>query len=397
MTNELVGALQDNGHVVDVVLAEWQKDMAGSPEIVRGPRGEDVLVVPPIVAPWAPTLLQRVIKWFATPLKTARAYRRHFAARAYDGVIAGTPTMLFQPVLERALATKAGRRPVAILFIHDFFPIHHGEIGLIPRRAAPILQRLEERAMSNFDIIYCNLPSNIDYLKKHYHLTGERIVSWTPLWTRTEPVVTGSREEVRQRNGLALDRPIAVFGGQIIEGRGIEDMLAAADLAAEKGSDLLFLFVGSGRLAPLVDARAEQPGSNVARIAQVPREDYLGVVSACDVGMVATVPGVSSHSFPTKTMDYLRVGIPVVVSVEPESSLASMVVEAGVGLSVPFGDVPAYLGELERAVRDEEFRRPVADAARTFLEDVLDVDHVPAMIVRDMARVSAGEERVITR
>lgn len=337
-------------------------------------------------------LLQRVIKWSASPFKAARAFEKYYARRSYDAVIAGTPAMLFNPVLEKVLEEGERRPDAAILFIHDFFPIHHQEIGLVPRRAGPLLQRLEERAMSKFDVIYCNLPSNIDYLNRHYRLSGKRVVSWTPLWTRIQPVVTAGRRQVRESHGLTHDRPIAVFGGQLIEGRGIEEMLAAAALAHDRGSDLQFLFVGSGRLAKLVDAQADRPGSNVRRIAQVPRDDYLDLVSACDVGMVATVPGVSSHSFPTKTMDYLRVGIPVVVAIEPESSLSAMLVKARVGLSVPFGDVAAYLDALETAVHDAAFYAPVAAAARSFVEDVLDVAKVPDIIERDMARVTASKQ-----
>lgn len=390
MTNELVGALQSAGHTVDVVLLKWQGKAVGQPRMVRGPLGEDVLLVPPVEVTRAPTFLQRVAKWSASPFRAGRAWRAHFADRSYDAVIAGTPAALFQPLLREVDAAARTVPPVALLLIHDFFPIHHAEIGLVPTRAVPLLKRIEERAMSRYDIIYCNLPSNIGYLRRNYRIAGDPIISWTPLWTRTDRAVTGPREDVRARFGLPPDRPLAVFGGQLIEGRGIEDMLAAAELARTQGSDLTFLFVGSGRLEAMVDAAAGC-GGNVIRIPQVPRDQYLSLVSACDVGLAATVPGVSSHSFPTKTLDYLRVGIPAVVSVEPGSSLAAMLTEAGVGLSVPFGDIPALLDALRTAVHDAAFRAPVGEACRSFLENVLDVNLVPDKIAADIARVTAAK------
>ena len=123
----------------------------------------------------------------------------------------------------------------------------------------------------------------------------------------------------------------------------------------------------------------------------MPRADYLRLLGSCDVGMAATVEGVSSHSFPTKTMEYLRVGIPTVATVEPGSYFARMVVDAGVGFSVPFGDVEGYLACLERAVRDREFNRAVPQAARRLLDELLDVRHLVAKIGRDLAAVRPQE------
>jgi hypothetical protein len=45
------------------------------------------------------------------------------------------------------------------------------------------------------------------------------------------------------------------------------------------------------------------------------------LISACDVGIVCTVAGVDS-SFPSKTIDYLRAGLPIVAAVEQDTTIA---------------------------------------------------------------------------
>lgn len=392
MTNELVGALQQQGHLVDVLFLKWQGESRGETQVLKGPLNEDVLFVSAVSFPKSPGILQRLTKWSASPFKAAKAFRKHFSDRRYDAVISFTPAMLFR----RIIGELEGKNLINILLIHDFFPIHHLEIGLVPRRSGPFLHWIENKAIAAFDIIYCNLPSNISYLEDNYTISKNQLVSWTPLWTRVElasALATAGGEDIRSQYGLPKDQPIAVFGGQLTEGRGIEDMLSASKLALEQRTNLLFLFIGSGRLASVVDTRANEPGGNVRRIAHVPRDDFLKIVSACDVGMAATVPGVTSHSFPTKIMDYLRAGIPAVVAVEPDSSLAKMVVDGGVGLSVSFGDVPGLLNALETAVHDPVFREPVAKSAWTFLQEVLDVNLVPGKIEADMARLGAAKKQ----
>lgn len=394
MTNELVGALQDSGHKVDVILLKWKQDSLDSNKILQGPLNEDLLIVSPFVLSKVPLIIQRILKWACSPFKAAAAYVKFFGDRRYDAIIAGTPAILFGPTLRKISKYSTGRKPKKILFIHDFFPIHHAEIGLIPSRLVSALKRAEEKIIAKFDIVYCNLPSNIDFLKKNYQLSKGQIISWMPLWTRVNSLRHHSKKSVRNLFELPLDRPIAIFGGQLIEGRGIEDMLSAAELAVEQNSNLLFLFVGSGRLSGRIDDVAARTNSNVKRIASIPRDEYLTLVSACDVGMVATVPGVSSHSFPTKSMDYLRAGIPMAIALEPGSSLAAMLTDAGVAKSVAFGDVDGYLQSLKMAADDCAYRNSAAEAAKSFLKDVLDVRLVPDRIVSDMRKVTSKDNGV---
>jgi glycosyltransferase involved in cell wall biosynthesis len=386
MWNELAAGLIRAGHAVDVVSMDWPGEPNRPAQLLEGPSGERVLNVPAIVPSRLPLLAQRAAKWSITPLRARREFIRHLGSEQYEALITAMPTVLHAPLTRHVLK----RGVIGILFIQDFFPIHHAEIGLIPRQLVASLKRIEEKMIAAFRIIYCNLPTNIDYLRHNYRLRRkDQLISWTPLWTRSYPIEPASGSDMRARYGLPQDRPIAVFGGQIIEGRGISGLLEVAELARSRGSNLHFLFVGSGRLSPLVENAAVRPGSNVSLIGTVPRGDYLRLLTACDVGMVATVEGVSSHSFPTKLIEYLHVGIPSVASVEPGSSFARMVVDAGVGFSVPFGDHTQYLTCLERAVRDQAFRAGVPQAARRMLDDVLDVRHLISKIERDLAAVQA--------
>jgi glycosyltransferase involved in cell wall biosynthesis len=185
---------------------------------------------------------------------------------------------------------------------------------------------------------------------------------------------------IRVHYWLPADAPIAVFGGQLVEGRGFEQMLGAAEVAQQSGSPLVFLFIGDGRLAPLIQERADRQ-SNILYLPPLPREVYLDLLSACDVGMVATVPGVTSYSIPSKTIDYLRAGLPVIAAVEHGNDYSAILQRYGVGTAVPFNDPHSFLREAERMAGDPRLRAAVREAAPICLDEIFDVRHAVATVL----------------
>ncbi|MGX7893854.1 glycosyltransferase family 4 protein [Tsuneonella sp. HG222] len=380
MTGELAHELRGRGHDVEVLHLAWRAE-TGAATVVRDDTGVRVVDVAPRAATALGTLAYRASKFVLTSRHATAELRRHFDLSKFDAVVAWTPALTVRGPLLAAI--RAGVR-ARILFVFDFFPIHHMEIGMVPRGPVfEIAKRLEEQLMRRFTSIVCNLPGNIGYLKRNYRLRpGQDVVS-TPLWSEIGPPPQADRAATRARLGLPAGRPLALFGGQIVEGRGIEQMLEAAAEAERAGSDLGFLFMGSGRLASLVEGEAAKR-SNVFYLPGVPREQYLEVVAACDVGLVATVPGVSSFSFPTKTIDYLRAGLPVVAAVEPGSDYLHILTNFDVGEGVEFGDSAGFFRAAERLASK---RGPELSArAARCLDEVFHVRHTADTVLAAVER-----------
>jgi len=373
MQTELVAEMLKDGHQVDVAVQGWLVPEITQFTQLRSAAGANISIFPAYNITRFGKLVGLLARWVALPLRVGRDFRRHFRPENYDVIVAWTPCVLVRSALRYAQRHSTAR---SVLYIADFFPIHHAELGLVPRGPFfRIAKAMEEKLLRSFDVIFCNLPSNIGYLRNHYRLRAGQDVRWTPLWTETREIRHERRDRLRARYDLPQEVPIAVFGGQITEGRGVEQMLEAAAHARKEGSPIHFLFIGDGRLVPMVQEAAAAPGSNVIHRDAVAREDFLSVLTACDVGMLATVPGVSSHSFPTKSMDYLRAGLPVVAAVEPGSDFARMITDHNVGASVVLGDATAMHEAIMALSSDPAARAEIQRSARAFLEDELDVGH----------------------
>jgi glycosyltransferase involved in cell wall biosynthesis len=385
MTSELAHALIARGHAVDVLHLDW-RGIIGAPTREREDRGARVLDVAPRAIRGVGKVMHWGSKFVLTSRHAARELQRRFDLTGYDAAIAWTPALTVAGPLRRAIAAGVKAR---ILFVYDFVPIHHREIGMVP--AGPVFalaKRMEEALMRLFTTVICNLPGNVAYLRRHYRLRpGQDVVS-TPLWSDVGPLAFEPRDQVRARLGLPLDRPLALFGGQIVEGRGIEQMLDAAREAEQAGSPLGFLFMGNGRLAATVQAEAARR-ANVFYLPGVPRDAYLSVVAACDVGLVATVPGVSSFSFPTKTIDYLRAGLPVVAAVEPGSDYLDILYRYDVGEGIAFGDAAGFF----RAAARQAERKGAGLTARATrcLDEVFDVRHTADTVLAAAMRAGAQQ------
>src|SRR5690606_15720497 len=108
----------------------------------------------------------------------------------------------------------------------------------------------------------------------------------------------------------------------------------AASIAATRELPVMFLVIGDGPLREAVEAARFVNASHLRWLPRVPRNEYLKVLSACDIALVCTVRNVDIPSFPSKTIDYLRVGLPIVAAVEATTDYGDYLASRGVGVAV---------------------------------------------------------------
>jgi hypothetical protein len=391
MTTELADALAALGHVVEVLHLDWHGEAGRAPEVVRTETGVRVVRCGPRLLEGFGGLVAGASKFLLSGAEAARVARRYFELNRFDTIITWAPASAIAPLPPMFRRAKAPHR---LLFIWDFFPDHQREIGRIPGGPPYWIARAwEQRLLTQFTAVICTLKGNADYLRRRFRVGRDQKVLVTPIWSDTTPRPPVDRAAVRGRHGLPLERPIAVFGGQLVEGRGFEQMLGAAYWGRMTGSPMLYLFVGDGRLAPKIREIAETE-ENVAWLPGMAREDYLDLLGACDVGMVATVPGVTSFSIPTKTIDYLRAGLPVTAAVERGSDFTAILERYGVGRAVPFQAPLAFHREAQRLATDLEARAAARKAAPRCLDEVFDVRHAVSTVLTAVSQpvsAPAGE------
>jgi hypothetical protein len=374
LTTELADALVGAGHLVEVLHLDWYAAPTSPTNEFKTASGVRVVRCAAKSVSGLGELVRGASKFILSGRHAARIARAHFDLASFDVAIAWMPAIAIAPVVR---IIERARIPNRVLFIWDFFPQHHHEIGRIPGGLPLWAARTWEQALlKRFTAIVCTLAGNADYLRRHFRIRPSQRVLVTPIWGDTSPVIGIDRDAVRRRHLLPTANPIAVFGGQLVEGRGSEQTLAAADAAMNAQSNVTFLFVGDGRLAAAIGKLAETR-TNVLYRPSLSKVQYLELLGACDVGMVATVPGVSSFSMPSKTIDYLRAGLPIIAAVEHGNDYIRILEKHGVGVAVPFGEPALFYAEAEQLANAGK----ITEAAARCLADTFDVRHAVATVL----------------
>jgi colanic acid biosynthesis glycosyl transferase WcaI len=152
----------------------------------------------------------------------------------------------------------------------------------------------------------------------------------------------GTREAIRRRLG-AIDRFLVTFAGTL----GIAQALPKVLDAAADAHDLAFAFVGEGPLRDSLVRSAQARGlRNVSFHEQVAVEDVPPFLAASDALLVTLSAHPTFSDFvPSKILDFLAVGRPLIVSAGGEA--VRLLERSGGGLVVP----PENPEELVRAAR----------------------------------------------
>jgi glycosyltransferase involved in cell wall biosynthesis len=117
----------------------------------------------------------------------------------------------------------------------------------------------------------------------------------------------------------------------------------------------------------------------------LPREEALRRMADADVGVV-TFPEhfVFRISSPTKTVEYMALGIPVVAGNNPDGE--ELVQQSGAGLTAP-RDPDAFAAAVARILDDPALAREMGERGRTFIHEERDYRKQSAELAAMMRRL----------
>lgn len=373
LTNELADSLSAAGHCVSVIHIDWSQPSKKDDSIIETKSAVRVLTVAPLIINKFGLFFEKLAKWSLSSFLAWRSIKKFTKKQNYQLLIGFSPTTTVALPLWRLLRRL---NCVSYLVQWDFFPYHHQQIGLINNRHAFALACwIENKIMRKFNHIGCMSPKNIDYLRSHYDLKTKQKIHILPIWGQGDAIVNSNPAETRKTYALPSDKVLAIFGGQLTKGRGIETILAAAKLARIQKSELGFVFVGAGPLEQLIRDDLEEKG-NVFFLGKLSREEYLQIAAACDVGLVCTVDGVDVPTFPSKSIDYFRTKLPILAAVEKTSDYGDFVAENSLGVVCKVGDAKALYHALKELTEKPALMKEMGENGFKMYLEKLHVDKV---------------------
>jgi len=324
LLDDLVSALADDGHDVDVVVHSPTAPRPTGLAVAERP-GVRVFSVGAVVAP--SSAAHKLASYLSTGIRLHTAAWKFLRGSRYDLCI--YPSIATFSYGFPGRVRRAGIAKRLLFVMWDFFPVHQLEIGRIrvPGLAGP-LRSIERAAISPADVLAVMSPANEAFMRGyHPQLNGEYTV--IPPWASAPAPASAPKN----------DRFTVMFGGQLAKGRGVDTLLLAAALLQQESPEVDVVVAGAGPdESSLRDLASRLQLTNVTFTGQLDRAAYRSQLGRVHAGIAVTVPGVSVPSFPSKIIEYCANSLPVIVSVEPTSDAGYLIEARDAGIVAPAGD-----------------------------------------------------------
>ena len=270
----------------------------------------------------------------------------------------------------------------SLLIYWDFFPVHNQQISSkIPSFLLPPLKWLENRLVSRFGKIGLMSEANLKFAKSYFDNISDDQLSIIPPWTSylQSPLVRDY--DIKRLCGFDQNRVVCVFGGQLVEGRGVTEICHAVIEANKMNPQICLCIFGDGNLADEVNFYALKYPNVVYYMGSVSRDQYLQALSISDIGIVATIKGVSAPTYPSKSLDYMAAQLPILASVEEASDFGEIVVKNKFGLYSIAGDQESFTENLVQLSFSSEMRLMLGENGFNYLNSHHSVDIVSKAIL----------------
>ncbi len=284
---------------------------------------------------------------------------------APDVAVAVSPSLLgLLPVL----ASARVRRFPWILWLEDILPDAAATTGLmregVALRTAQQLERFVYRSADRIVVISNAFRENL-------------LAKGVPPWKVTHiynPYTRGLAERRASQNGGSDPaRARVLYMGNMGFSQNLPALVEAFECSPDLDHDVRLILAGTGELARAVAAeirsdRVEMPG---LLLEELERE-----MARATIGLVPQRPDVDEFNLPSKLMNLMSGGVPVLASVNPHSEVARIVHESRAGWVVDAVDPDAFPRALRGILADkaELERRSAAGlefAERNFSPEVV--------------------------
>lgn len=252
--------------------------------------------------------------------------------------------------LELALLARVwgGRRPV-VYTVHGFF----GPSAKVDyRSAAWVANRAVDR-------LICVSHIEREKLLAAGLKDGKATVVWNgvPAPKQPEPARVAA---FRAKYGLSGDRVVAGAVGRLEKQKGLEYLIEAARLLAERGLHPQILLVGDGRERDSLARQAAEAGVEVVFTGFLGEAERDAALAAIDVLVMPSL----GEALPLALIEAMGAGKPVVATTV--GGIPEIVQDGESGFLAPPADAAAFAGRLGTLVADAGLRVGFGEAARRF-------------------------------
>lgn len=299
----------------------------------------------------------------------------------FNLILYSTPPITFASVIEKI---KKRDNAYAYLLLKDIWPQGPIDIGALSETGVKGLvtryfKRKEQKLYEISDFIGCMSENNRKYLIEKSGVDKNKIeICPNSIKVRNRPEF--DKDEVRRSNGLPTDKTIFVYGGNLGVAQGIDFIISCLE-KNEENKDTFILIVGSGTEYKRLQQWFEKSNPHNSKlISHLPKEEYMKVMAACDVGLIFLDHRFTIPNFPSRLLSYMEGKMPVLAATDPNTDVGTVIEEGEFGYWCESTDSEKFVRLMNR-FSDYSGRHKMGENAYQFLINHYDVSRTYQIII----------------
>ena len=274
---------------------------------------------------------------------------------AADVLVAVTPSL---PALLPAMAFSSTRRIPWVMWLQDIVTDGAATTGQLDE--GPLL-----RAARRFEHLTYSSAGKVVVISDAFR---KNLIDKGVPPEKIERIFNPSSRQADAPNDidtLVREPPWILAMGNIGHSQGLDRIVDAFEASDRLRTLQARLIIAGGGVAA-DEVRARITGASVEMPGVLYGEELTPVLRAASIGLVSQRPDILEFNLPSKLMNYMTFGIPVIASVNPDSETARIVRESGAGWVTDAADPAQFARKVAEVARDGDALRRASLAGFAF-------------------------------
>lgn len=285
-----------------------------------------------------------------------------------DVVVCISPPLLATALCAARLRLRR-HRPAFGVLVHDVYSRALNEMeadSTASARAVAVVESYATRSADSVAVIHEGFRADlVDAL----HVEKDRIRELRN-WTHVPPPDAAASVAFRARHGWRADETVVMHAGNMGIKQGLDNVIAAARLAVDRGVAIKFALLGDGHQRQRL-LREAAGVTALEMLSPVSEHEFPAALGAADILLVNELPGVAQMAMPSKLTSYFAARRPILAATDQGGFTAKEVAASGAGVRVPAGRPDLLLQEAVRLGHDRTLAHRLGDAGWRYSQRML--------------------------
>ena len=264
-----------------------------------------------------------------------KAIDKYWNELSFDLILYTTP-----PITIARLVSELKKKYNAYIYLllKDIFPQNAIDIGILsPTGWKGIVYRyfkhIEKRLYRISDKIGCMSKANMDFILKN---NGDIVKDKLELCPNTIDIVQDSDihkdDAILEKYKIPKDKYLLLYGGNFGKPQNVDYIVDAIDSCSDIEA-VHFILCGSGTEFSKIDLYIKNTNPKHVTVIDclLPYEEYSCLVASCDVGMLFLDYRFTIPNFPSRLLDYMNYGLPVIAATDVNTDVGKVIMEENFG------------------------------------------------------------------